>query len=505
MSRNVRQERKSSLALDRGKRSNRAALIEQLEKTAASLPGMICSFRLQPDGRASLPYASPAIRDLYAVAPEDVAEDFGPVLRRVPPADAERIMASINESARTMAQWRDEWRFNHPVKGERWIEGCSMPVREGDGSILWHGYVRDITERKEREQRLAKLHAFLRLIIDAVPALIAYVDADLRYRMVNRAYERWFGRSAEETEGRLAREVLGDAAWDRVLPYVKRALAGETVEYEAELPYKHGGTRWVQASYLPDRGEDGRVRGFVVMVIDHTVRRRIEEELRQSREQFIDLMAHHDNIHESERRHMAHEIHDELGQLLTGMRLAFSALRLRGDSGRKEDIRQTADQLERMLDDATGVVRRISGNLRPVLLEHGLLPALEGLALDFRNMAGIACRLTASGEPRQIDDARATAVFRIMQESLTNIARHARATSVSVHLSYTPERLRMLVQDDGRGFDAAATLKSRASLGLFGMQERAALAGGCLKIISALHTKGTHLELDLPLGTKGDA
>ena len=484
---------------------DRASLLEQLEKTAASMPGMICSFRLQPDGRVSLPYASPSIRDLYDVAPEDVAEDFSPVLRRLHPLDLKRIMASIAESARTMSQWRDEWRFTHPVKGERWIEGCSMPVRESDGSILWHGYVHDITERKDREGRLAKLHAFLRIITDAVPALIAYVDADLRYRMVNRSYERWFGRSASNIEGHLASEVLGDAAWRRILPYVQRVLAGEVVEYETEVPYKDGGSRWVQASYLPDRSEVGQVRGFVVMVIDHTERQRIEDELRQSRQQFVDLMARHDNIHESERRHMAHEIHDELGQLLTGMRLAFSALRMRGNGTRKVDICPTVDQLERLLDDATGVVRRISGNLRPVLLEHGLLPALEGLAMEFRNMTRITCRLTVSGEPRQIDEARAVAAFRIAQESLTNIARHAHATSVTMHLSYTDDRLRILVQNDGRGFDAPAAMKSRASLGLFGMQERAALAGGCLRIVSTPAMTGTRMELDLPLDRKVDA
>lgn len=481
---------------------NHAALLEQMVKTAASLPGMICSFRLQPDGRISLPYASSAINDLYAVAPEDVAGDFGPVLCRFHPADLEHVLASINESARSMTQWSDEWRYDHPVKGERWIGGCSMPTRESDGSILWHGYVQDITERKDHEQRLAKLNAFLRIVTDAVPALISYVDAGLRYRMVNRGYERWFGRSAEETEGRQVRKVLGEAAWTAVAPYMKRALAGEAVEYEAEIPYKDGGTRWVHASYLPDRDEDGQVRGFVVMVIDHSERRRIDDELRQSRQQFIDLMARHDNIHESERRHMAHEIHDELGQLLTGMRLAFSAFRLRGNGGRKGELGQTADQLERLLDDATGVVRRISGNLRPVLLEHGLLPALEGLAMDFRNMTRISCRLTVSGKPRQVGDARTMAAFRIAQESLTNIARHAQAMSVSIHISYTADHLRMLVQNDGPGFDAAAALKSRASLGLFGMRERAALAGGRLEIISTPGTKGTRLELELPLDTR---
>lgn len=472
-------------------------LREQLEKVAAAAPGVICSFRLRPDGRMAMPYASPSILDLYGVRPEEVAGDFGLVISRVHPDDAPSLLASIEASARDMTQWHAEWRYDHPLKGERWIAGYSMPVRESDGSMLWHGFVYDITERKERERRIAELNAFLRLVTDAVPALISYVGTDLRYRMVNRSYERWFGCRAGDIEGRSAPEVLGAEAWARIAPYAERALAGESVAYETEVPYREGGTRWVQASYLPDVADDGRVRGFVAMVIDLTEHRRIEEELRRSRQMFVELMARHDGILEAERKHMAREIHDELGQLLTGMRLGLSALEMRGGKGRKPEGADIAGQLGRLLDEATSVVRRISANLRPVLLEHGLLPALEGLATEFRHMTGIACRLTVAGESRHIDEARSTAAFRIVQESLTNIARHAQARAVSVHVSFAGERLRLMVLDDGRGFDPAAALQSAASLGLFGMQERAAMAGGILRIDSA-PGRGTRLELDLP-------
>lgn len=468
-----------------------------LVKLAASVPGVICSFRLRPDGTTAMPYASPAIFDLYGIRPEEVAGDTGPIFSRIHPDDAKRITISVADSALAMTQWHEEWRFDHPLKGERWIEGRSMPVREPDGGVVWHGYLHDVTERKEQERRIAELNAFLRLLADAVPALISYVDADLRYRMVNRAYERWFGHPAEEIVGRSAREVLGDAAWEKVSPYMRRALAGESVEYEAELPYKDGGTRWVHASYLPDINAQSNVRGIVVMVVDLTEHRQIEDELRRSRKQFADLMARQDGIRDAERRHVAREVHDELGQLLTGMRMTLSALRLRGEP-KKADVIHTAEQLDKMLDQTTDVVRRISVSLRSTVLEHGILPALEGLATDFRNMTGIACRLTVCGETRPIDESRAAAVFRIVQESLTNIARHAQAKSVSIHLSCDAAHLRLTVQDDGRGFDPEAARQAGSGLGLFGMHERAAIAGGKLRIIS-LPGKGTRLEVDLPL------
>lgn len=444
-----------------------------------------------------MPYASPACIDLFGLRPEEVADDAAILLSRFHPADVARVMDAVRESARTMTQWNAEWRFLHPQHGVRWVEGRSMPVQEADGSVLLHGYVQDITERKEREHHIAELNAFLRLLTDAVPALISYVDASLHYRMVNRAYERWFGHPAQEIEGRAVREVLGKAAWKKVAPNMHLALAGESVEYEVELPYKDGGTRWVHISYLPDIDENNWVRGIVVMVVDLSEHQRIEDALRRSRKQFADLMARQDEIRDAERRHVAREVHDELGQLLTGMRMSLSALLLKGEL-KKSDVRQTAEQLHKMLDQTTNVVRRISISLRSTVVKHGLLPALEGLATDFFNMTGILCRLTVSGEPPLIDDHRAMSVFRIVQESLTNIARHAQAMTVSIHLSCSTTHLWLNVQDDGLGFDPEAARLNGNGLGLFGMNERAAIAGGKLKINSS-PGKGTQLELDLPL------
>jgi PAS domain S-box-containing protein len=104
--------------------------------------------------------------------------------------------------------------------------------------------------------------------MDAAPALISYVDSKYRYRRVNQAYERWFGRAAKEIEGRPVREVLGKAVWEAIRPHMERAMAGEAVTFEQELPYKGAGPHWVYVTYTPDRDESGRVRGFVVHVVD---------------------------------------------------------------------------------------------------------------------------------------------------------------------------------------------------------------------------------------------
>ena len=137
-------------------------LQDQFAKVAASVPGLVCSFRLGPDGRTSMPYTTPAIADLFGLAPEAVAEDASPIFARMVAEDAERVRASIDASARSMTPWRDDFRYLHPLKGERWIEGHSVPRREAGGGILWHGYVHDITGHKQTEGALARANSLLR-------------------------------------------------------------------------------------------------------------------------------------------------------------------------------------------------------------------------------------------------------------------------------------------------------------------------------------------------------
>src|SRR6266542_4213894 len=118
----------------------------------------------------------------------------------------------------------------------------------------------------------------LHLVIDALPALISYVDTNKRYRFNNKAYEEWSGHTAD---GKLIEEVLGTLAYQAISPYVDKVLAGKTASYETEIPYKDGGTRFVNATYVPDIGANGRVKGFFALVQDLTERKQAEEELRQ--------------------------------------------------------------------------------------------------------------------------------------------------------------------------------------------------------------------------------
>jgi len=147
------------------------------------------------------------------------------------------------------------------------------------------------------------------------------------------------------------------------------------------------------------------------------------------------------------------------------------------------------------------VLRRITRDLHPVQLDHGLLPALEVLATDFYGRSGVACRLTLSGPDPQLNGDHATSIFRIVQESLTNVARHAHAQSVSVHIVSTAESLNLKIQDDGLGFDSALLGANDQSFGLMGMQERTAMLGASLNVISA-PGKGTIVAVEIPIKRK---
>jgi PAS domain S-box-containing protein len=147
------------------------------------------------------------------------------------------------------------------------------------------------TARQEAEQA----HDLLQVTMDNSPALISYIDKDCKYRRVNRNYERWFGHNDEQVNGRHMREILGEAAWQGITPYIQRVLAGEQVDFELQVPYIRGGPRWVHATYSPDFDATGQVRGFVVHVLDISERKQSAnalKEIDQRKDEFLAMLAH---------------------------------------------------------------------------------------------------------------------------------------------------------------------------------------------------------------------
>ena len=231
-------------------------------------------------------------------------------------------------------------------------------------------------------------------------------------------------------------------------------------------------------------------------VLDRTARlRRASRALRASREEIRALSKHLEEIRETERARIAREIHDELGQALTVLKMDLA--RVSREAGLAAGSPDAA-RLPLAIDNMITSVRRIASELRPQVLDDlGLLAALEWQSREFERCSGAACRFRVKGEPATIDADRSTALFRIFQEMLTNVARHAGATIVQITLDVGQRSVRLQVRDNGCGMDTVPG-PYRKRLGLLGMQERAAAFNGRVRILSAPQ-KGTVVRVQIPM------
>jgi signal transduction histidine kinase len=230
-------------------------------------------------------------------------------------------------------------------------------------------------------------------------------------------------------------------------------------------------------------------------------RTRAEKELQQSQGKLRDLASHLQVVREEERTQIAREIHDELGQSLTALKMDVHWLRQRLPQDQPR-LFEKIGIMSRLIDTTVHTVRRISSELRPKLLDDfGLSAAMEWQAKEFSSRAGIHCDLRSEPEDIVLDQARSTAFFRIFQETLTNIARHAQATRVEVLLTRNDRTVELTVRDNGRGI-TEPELANAKSWGIMGMRERAYSLGGRLKITS-IPRQGTTVEVSIPIGGEG--
>jgi signal transduction histidine kinase len=234
----------------------------------------------------------------------------------------------------------------------------------------------------------------------------------------------------------------------------------------------------------------------VRLEVEIAERRRAEEELRRSRTELRDLASHLQSVREQERMDIAREIHDELGQALTALKMDLHWVGQRvGDERSPAGAKIGA--MSRAIDTTVQAVRRISSQLRPKLLDDlGLSAALEWQAREFERRSGVACRIRSEPDDIILDQARSTALFRIFQETLTNVARHARASRVDVVLRHFGGTVEMAVGDDGVGIRPDQVSDGR-SLGIVGMRERVRSLGGRFEITGG-PGRGTAVRVSIP-------
>jgi PAS domain S-box-containing protein len=377
--------------------------------------------------------------------------------------------------------------------------------------------------RRELVARLSEAEENLRAIrsgeVDAIVVnrqgeekVFTLRGADHTYRVfVERMNEGAAVLSSDHTvlhcNGRFARflgarlqSVIGSSMLDLVWPddhpkldALLRRAAQRNCRGEIRLQSRKGAPMSVHLSLNPLRLDSTRAVCLIASDLSET--KRAEQELRASGEQLRNLTAHLQSVREDERARISREVHDELGQSLTAVKmdLAWLAGRLpQRDGPMLKRIRST----QQLADSIIQSIRRISTELRPAVLDLGLAAAVEWQVQEFEARSGIRCKVRLL--TRQVVASNAsTAMFRIFQETLTNVARHAKATRAEVVLQKQRDRLVLLIHDNGRGFDQADPSLSK-SLGLLGMRERAAILGGRVSISSA-PGKGTTVTAWIPL------
>lgn len=245
---------------------------------------------------------------------------------------------------------------------------------------------------------------------------------------------------------------------------------------------------------------DGKPAAVRVALTDITGRKQIEFELKEHQQMLRELAAQDVALREAELKHVAREVHDELGQLLTALRMEVSLLRIQSD---KHDpvLMKKIEGMLALVDKVIQGVRNVAANLRPAALDMGVVHAIEWLCDNFPERATTACTLRVENDPAGLDDARTAAIYRIVQESLTNVARYAGANSVEITIGRHGGDVTVEVRDDGNGFDPAVVQKKK-TFGLLGMRERALAVGGKVEIDSA-PSKGTVISVRIPITPPG--
>lgn len=376
-----------------------------------------------------------------------------------------------------------------------------------DGNVTGvFGVARDKTERYRLQESRRLLQACMSQIHDVI--IITETDPldppGPRIVYVNEGVERMTGYSPEELLGQTPRIFQGPDTDRSALNRIRAALERREPIKEVLVNYcKDGIPFWneIEIVPIPASGKDGRAY-FAAVQRDITETKHREAQLRQSREELRQLSRAQEGVLEQERRRIARDLHDELGQTLTALKLNLGLAVDQVEELSREHRRHLVNTIE-SVDDAVEKVREISANLRPPMLDDlGFEAAAEWLLSKWGEREGLEVSWhTESAENGSLQSEVATALYRILQECMTNISRHSRATRVRVQYRETETTANLEIRDNGIGFDPAAS--GRQGSGLLGIRERVSMLGGELTVESA-SGRGVRVLVNLPRGSQTD-
>ncbi|MBI5476524.1 MAG: PAS domain S-box protein [Ignavibacteriales bacterium] len=371
------------------------------------------------------------------------------------------------------------------------------------------GVSTDITERKLAEEYLQQSEKRYRLLHESITDAFVEVNMDGKISKFNNTYINMLGYSAEEIVNLTYIDLTPEKWHNFESQIVNEQIIprGYSDVYEKEYRRKDGTVFPIELKTFLVKDDNGNPLSMWALIRDITERKHAEEQLGKSLIQMRQLSARLQSIREEESTRIAREIHDELGQTLTGIKMDIAFLEecllekldLKDNPVLEDKINSISD----LADSAVQTIRKITTELRPVILDSmGLSAAIEWQAEEFQHHTGIICRFNPIGESLNLDKDISTAIFRIIQESLTNISRHAKATDVQIHVTKNKNHVIFEIKDNGIGIDEKY-LHKLDSFGILGMKERAMVAGGEFHITTA-PGKGTTIRVSIPTNLSSD-
>ncbi|HTY10066.1 MAG TPA: PAS domain S-box protein [Bacteroidota bacterium] len=469
--------------------------LRESEKRYRDLVENISEVYFLCDQNGSITYSSPNFFSETGYLPEEIlGRTF---LNLIVPQDRPRVLRFYRErTADGTVDTTCEFRGKRKDGSSAWVEQSTRIIRGPAGNVVeYRNVVRDISERVHVRDELASREKRFRALIEESSDVIALVDSEGAFSYVSSSITRVLGYAPDELIGRSALMLIhpGDLeATERLLGEVLREPS-KIMSAEIRYKEKNGSWRWIEG-VGKNMLDDPAIGAIVVNFRDITDRKIADEMLRELPIRII-------NAQESERRRVARELHDSVNQILSSVKFRIEGVEERTPRKNKALLNVVASA-KSSLEKAMQEVRRISQNLRPSELDDlGVIPAVRSMCEEFEEVTKVDVDLKFLRFPKKLSPEIEVTMYRIIQEALSNVAKHSEATHLAVRCEKKRSRLQLTIKDDGKGADERDLVvhpSKKSGMGLLNMKERAAYVGGTVLVHSS-QRGGIEIEVQLPL------